>query len=114
MLQQIPEFPKFFLVMIKILRVTGRSLEPDFQDGDFVLVSKILFFFRRARRGDVVAFLKEPYGLMIKRVEYLTPAGELFVLGTHPASVDSLQFGSIHRQEILGKVIGHVKKPRRE
>jgi signal peptidase I len=100
--------------MIKILRITGHSLEPDFRDGDYVVVSKIIFHLRSARRGDVVAFRKPPYGLLIKRVEYLTPAGELFVLGTHAASVDSLQFGPIQPQDLLGSVIGHVKKPRRE
>ena len=100
--------------MFKFLRVTGRSLEPEYKEGDYVLVSKIPFFFRRARPGDVVAFRKPPYGLLIKQVEYLTPAGELFVLGTHAASVDSLQFGPIPRQTVLGKVIAHVKKPRQE
>ncbi len=75
-------------------------------------MSKIPFFFRSPRPGDVVAFRKPPYGLLIKQVEYLTPAGELFVLGTHVASVDSLQFGPIPTQTVLGKVIGHVKKPR--
>ena len=99
--------------MMKILRISGRSLEPDFWDGDYVLVSKIPLRIRLARRGDVVAFRKPPYGLLIKRVEYLTPEGELFVLGTHTASVDSLQFGPIRQQDLLGKVIAHVKKPRR-
>jgi nickel-type superoxide dismutase maturation protease len=98
--------------MIKILRISGRSLEPEYQDGDYVLVSKIPLFFRRARRGDVVAFQKPPYGLLIKRVEYLTPAGELFVLGNHAASTDSLQFGPVRKQDLLGKVIGHIQKPR--
>lgn len=97
--------------MIKILRVTGKSLEPDYRDGDYVLVSRIPLLLRPARRGDVVAFLLPPYGLLIKRVEHLTPQGELFVLGTHPASVDSRQFGPVRRQDLLGKVIGQVKKP---
>ena len=100
--------------MFKILRVTGKSLEPDFRDGDYVLVSKIPLLLRPVRRGDVVAFRKPPYGLLIKQVEYLTPQGELFVLGTHAASVDSLQFGPIRQQDLLGKVIAHVKKPGRE
>ena len=68
-----------------------------------MLVSKIPLFFRPARRGDVVAFHKPPYGLLIKRVEYLTPAGELFVLGTHTASVDSLQFGPFAGKMCWGK-----------
>jgi signal peptidase I len=102
----------FWQNMMKILRISGHSLEPEFQDGDFVLISKIPFFLRHARRGDVVAFNKPPYGLLIKRVEYLTPAGELFVLGSNFASIDSLQFGPVRRQDVLGKVIGHIQKPR--
>jgi signal peptidase I len=100
--------------MINIIKITNHSLEPDFQDGDYVVISKIPLLWRKARQGDVVAFHKPPYGLMIKRVEYLTPGGDLFVLGTHAASVDSLQFGPIRPQDILGKVIWHEKKPRRE
>ncbi len=100
--------------LFKILKVSGRSLEPDFQDGDFVVVSKIPFAFRSARRGDVVAFRMPPYGTLIKRVEYLTPAGELFVLGNHPASVDSIQFGPVRQQDVLGKVIRHIQKPRQK
>ena len=100
--------------MFKILRIAGQSLEPEFRDGDYVLVSKIPFFFRAPHSGDVVAFRKPPYGVMIKRVEYLTETGEVFVLGKDIASVDSLQFGPIARRELLGKVIMHIQKPGRE
>ncbi len=96
--------------MLKILRVTEHSMEPEYHEGDYVFVSKIPFLFRGAHPGDVVAFHKPPHGLMIKKVEYLTPTGDLFVLGTHYASQDSLQFGPIRPQDVLGKVIGHVRK----
>ncbi len=98
--------------MFLILKVTEHSMEPEYQEGDYLLVSKIPFFFRKARPGDVVAFHKLPHGLLVKKVEYLTPAGELFMLGTNPLSVDSLQFGPIHPRDLLGKVIGHVTKSR--
>ena len=98
------------LCVIKILRITEHSMEPDYMDGDFVVISKIPFFFRDPRPGDVVAFQKPPLGLLIKRVEYLTPANELFVLGNHVASVDSLQFGPVRKQDVLGLVIAHIKK----
>ena len=82
--------------------------------GDFVVISKIPFFLRAPRPGDVVAFRKQPHGLMIKRVEYLTPAGELFVLGNHVASVDSLQFGPVRKQDVIGKVIMHIQNGSRK
>lgn len=100
--------------MCKILRIAGHSLEPEFRDGDYVLVSRIPFFFRAPHHGNVVAFTKPPYGVMIKRVEYLTQAGEVFVLGTHATSLDSLQFGLISRRDLLGKVVGHIHRPGRE
>lgn len=98
--------------MLKIFRVAEHSMEPEYQAGDYVLVSKIPYLFRQARPGDVVAFHKPPHGLLIKQVEYLTPAGELFVLGKNPLSIDSLQFGPIQPRDLLGKVIGHVRKSR--
>jgi signal peptidase I len=95
-------------MIIKILRITEHSLEPDFKDGDFVVISKIPLLFRSPRPGDVVVFRKPPHGLMIKKVEYLTKAGELFVLGSHVSSVDSLQFGPVRQQDVLGVVIAHI------
>ncbi len=37
--------------MFFLLKVEGSSLEPDFVEGDFVLVSKIPFFFARSGRA---------------------------------------------------------------
>lgn len=100
-----------FPAMCRLLKIAGDSLSPEFEDGDFVLVSRIPFLFRPPKPGEVVAFRKPPYGLLVKRVERLEPEGELFVVGTQPESVDSRQFGSIRKRELVGKVIWHVKKP---
>jgi hypothetical protein len=35
----------------------------------------------------------------------------LFVVGYHPDSVDSRQFGAVLPQTILGKVIWHIRRP---
>jgi len=99
--------------MLALLKVAGNSLEPDFIEGDFVLVSKIPFFFRPIRPGDVIVFNHVLYQTMIKYVERFEPeTGEVFVVGTHPASIDSHIFGPIHLGAILGKVIFHIRKKR--
>ena len=101
----------WFPAMCRLLKIAGDSLSPEFEDGDFALASRIPFLLRLPRPGDVVAFRKPPYGLLVKRVERLEPDGELFVVGTRPESVDSRQFGSIRKRDLVGKVIWHVKKP---
>ena len=99
--------------MLRLLKVTGNSLTPRFQTGDFVIVSKIPFFFAPVKAGDVVAFHQPGYGTLIKLVESLDPvSGELTVTGTQPESVDSRVFGPVKKSALLGKVIWHVAKPR--
>jgi nickel-type superoxide dismutase maturation protease len=97
--------------MIQILKVTGESLSPVFLEGDFVVVSKIPFVLRKIKAGDIVVFQHPVYGTMIKKVDYISPNGEeIFVLGTHPESTDSRQFGPLQRRQLIGKVIWHIGK----
>ncbi len=54
--------------MLKIIKVTGESMEPEYRDGDFVLIIKLPFFHLFLKAGRDVVFRKAPYGLMIKRI----------------------------------------------
>lgn len=97
--------------MLKLLRVTGDSMAPDFQEGDFVLVSKIPFLFRRLRPGDVIVFQHPSYGTLIKAVAALGPApDEVLVAGAASSSLDSRKLGAIPVRAITGKVIWHAKR----
>jgi len=99
--------------MFYLLKVEGSSLEPDFSEGDFVLVSKIPFFFRPVQPGDVIVFNHVLYQTMIKYVERFEPeTGEIFVIGTNPESIDSRIFGPIRLRSVLGKVIWHFRRKR--
>ena len=100
--------------MLGLLKVTGNSLSPDYQEGDFVLLLKIPFFLNRLKSGDIVVFQQPYYGIMIKRVERQSQDGEqTYVLGAHPDSADSRKFGPVQRGDLVGRVIWHIKKPRR-
>ncbi len=96
--------------MLRVVKVSGSSLAPAYQEGDFVLVSKIPFLVRPPRTGDVVVFRRDPYGLMIKRVERVLPDGGLWVVGARPVSLDSYEFGPVSKQDVIGVVISHIKK----
>ncbi len=96
--------------MFRLFKVTGDSLRPEVEDGDIVL----LLTWRRLWRlkpGDRVVFRQPTYGTMIKRIERLGPGqGQVFVTGAHAASVDSYEFGPIAVGQIVGKVVGIVKR----
>ena len=96
--------------MLRLLRVNGNSLQPNYQEGDFVLVAKIPFLMGKLQRGDVVAFYHPDYGTMIKRVDHIpSEKDEIYVTGTHEYSVDSRDFGPIQRSAVIGKVIWHIR-----
>ena len=96
--------------MLWLYKITGESLTPEYQEGDFVLVCKIPFLINPPSPGDVIAFNQPGYGLMIKHIQSITPDGSIQVTGTHPESIDSRVFGPIRRSDIKGKVVWHIRK----
>ena len=84
--------------------VAGRSMEPTFKDGDWLLVRQLR---RPPRPGEVVVATdpREPARLLVKRVRAV--AGDrVTVQGDHadPAeSTDSRQFGPIPGAAIVGR-----------
>jgi nickel-type superoxide dismutase maturation protease len=100
--------------MLQIMKVTGESLSPFFETGDYVLIVKVPFLLLSLQVGDILVFHHPVYGMMIKRLEQVSPDGtELFLLGTHPESTDSREFGPVARKNIIGKVIWHIPRPRK-
>ena len=99
--------------MLRIIKVTGDSLSPQYEEGDFVVVTTVPFFFNSLRPGDIVVFQHPVYGQMIKQIEKISPDGQrLHVIGSHPLSVDSRRFGPIPKTMLQGKVLWHVPRPR--
>jgi len=100
--------------MFQIFRVTGESLLPEYQEGDYVVLATLPFLFNPIQVGDVIVFKNESYGTMIKRVQSVdNDTDRVFVVGTRMDSVDSRRFGSIPKKSITGKVIWHIRKPGR-
>jgi len=98
--------------MFRIHKVTGDSMSPDFQQGDFVLIATSDFVRKRLKVGDVIIFEHKLYGTLIKRIASFDPeTAEAYVEGTRPDSLSSLRLGTIRRNAIRGKVIAHISKP---
>jgi len=93
------------------MKVTGKSLSPNYLEGDYLLVLRIPFFWHRLKAGDFVVFHHPVYGVMVKKLESSSNNGaELFVIGSHPESTDSRQFGPIPARWVIGKVIAHIPR----
>ena len=100
--------------MLKFYRIKGNSLYPEYQNGDYVLVTRSPFALAHLKVGQVIAFRHAIYGLMIKKIARIDPQTNMLdVHGTILESIDSRQFGPITRQDILGKVIWHIPAPRK-
>lgn len=97
--------------MFRIHKVTGDSMSPDFQDGDFVVLTTVPLFLKRLKIGDTIIFEHKLYGTLIKRIASFDPeTAEAYVEGTRPDSLDSRRLGTIRRDAIRGKVIAHFSK----
>jgi nickel-type superoxide dismutase maturation protease len=98
--------------MLRVIRVTGESLSPEYGEGDYVVLTTIPFFLNRIRVGDVIVFRHPEVGVMIKKVSaFEAGEGGYLVSGMHAHSVDSRQFGPVAREAVIGKVIWHIPKP---
>ena len=97
--------------MLRIHKVTGDSMSPDFQDGDFVVLTTVPFFLNRLKVGDIIIFDHKLYGTLIKRIASFDPeTAEAYVVGTRPDSLDSSRLGTIRPDAIRGKVVAHFSR----
>lgn len=85
---------------------------PEYQEGDFVVITRSPFLFRQLSRGDVILFNHDNFGTLIKKIEDILPGGEYFVRGTQENSLDSRKLGYVPRSAVKGKVIWHIRNPK--
>lgn len=107
----------FRLFIAQPFLVSGDSMVPSFNDGDYLIVDEISYRFRAPERGDIVVFRSpvEPQKHLIKRVvgvpgdtinELTLGADEYFVAGDNrAASFDSRYWGALPKQNITGRAL---------
>jgi nickel-type superoxide dismutase maturation protease len=98
--------------MLKLIKITGDSMTPEYKQGDYLLTTSISFVLRSIKSGDIVVFRHPVYGTMVKQVQNVDhQTKEFFVIGTHTNSTDSRHFGPIPENWLTGKVLWHIAKP---
>jgi signal peptidase I len=124
------EFIKFFIIVVLIIVpfrlwiaqpfiVSGASMEPTFENGDYLIVDELSFHLRDPKKGEVIIFRYplNPSKFFIKRVmglpnetiyinnnKIILNEEEYFVLGDNrQASSDSRIWGSVNKNLIVGR-----------
>jgi signal peptidase I len=93
--------------LIRILRITGASLAPKYQTGDYILICTRIDK-RKLKPGDVVVFHQPGYGTLVKKIQAVYPEREVcWLIGNVPESVDSNEFGEVPFKNIMGKSVMH-------
>lgn len=97
--------------MFKILKISGDSMSPEIQEGDFVIILTAKFILNRLKVGDDIIFSHKLYGTLIKRIASIDPDTDgVYVVGISAESLDSRRLGTIRSENINGKVIAHFPK----
>lgn len=87
-------------------------MEPNFKEGDYVVVNKLAYLLGKPSEGDVVVFKhpKEDDMFLIKRITNATNSDEYYVAGDNmDYSQDSRHFGPVKKSLIVGKVWIHSR-----
>jgi len=92
---------------ISLYKVKGRSMLPNYKEGDYLLINKI----GKIKSGDVVVLKHPKTGeFILKRISKIS-GKKFYILGDNKEfSKDSRHFGAVERKLIVGKVLFHVKK----
>ncbi len=95
---------------IGFYKVVGKSMEPSYHEGDYLLINRLAFYLRSPRKEEVV-LLKDPRTerAVLKRIQDVKKQ-RYSVRGDNPDhSTDSRTFGWVRLENILGTVLFQIR-----
>ena len=92
--------------MIKLVKVTGQSMSPTLEDGDYVITKKPRLY----RAGLIYVINHIDLGRIIKRLQD-TKHDRCFFIGDNPkASTPSPLIGAVEKERVIGQVVWVIGK----
>ncbi len=107
--------------------VSGDSMVPTFESGDYLIIDEVTYRYREPQKGDVVVFRYplDPSKFFIKRIvglpgETLVADGREWRLGlddyfvegdNRPFSLDSRSWGPVPRENVIGRALLRLWPP---
>ena len=70
--------------MFRLIKITGNSLSPDYNQDDYVLITSLGYLLSHLKAGDIIVFKHPVYGTMIKQIQSIDPVGRW--LDLHPGN----------------------------
>ncbi|WP_353405721.1 S24/S26 family peptidase [Pseudoteredinibacter isoporae] len=93
--------------MLRLYKVTGDSMAPRFQSGDYLLLSTVFF---RLQNEDLLVYQHPAFGAIFKQVSGIENTG--FQLRSYnPAGISQEKIGLCNRDRIVGKMLWHFARP---
>lgn len=89
--------------------VRGASMEPTFEDGEYLIIDEITYRFREPERGEVIVFRfpQDPSKFFIKRVIGLP--GEKIEIRSNKILINDKELGEFYLEEVLTTPDGVVE-----
>ncbi len=94
--------------MLKIFKVKGDSMSPDLLSGDYVVTCKKNFSKKNLKKGQLIVFNSQSYGILIKKIVELKN-NFVIVDSINPKGLNSQQIGDIKYSAIRSKVLFIIK-----
>jgi len=87
--------------MLRLVKVTGQSMSPTLEDGDYVLTKKPRLY----RAGLIYVINHSELGRIIKRLQDTKHNKCLFIGDNSKASTPSSLIGAVEKDRVVGQVI---------
>ena len=96
--------------MIKIYKIKGDSMLPEYKNNDYLIVLK-LFRENSIKKNRNNVFIQSKLGLLVKKISSVNYTDKSFyVNGNNNLSIQSKMLGKINFSQIEGFPILHIKK----
>jgi len=91
--------------MLKLVKITGNSMSPTLENGDYVLTKKP----RLLRAGLIYVINHIDLGRIVKRLGDIKH-DRCYFIGDNPASTPSNIIGAVEKSRVIGQVIWIISK----